>query len=63
MKLAEAFSVAVEEVNAVNPALRLEAVKRYLTIDDSIVLQDLCELAKYLGLLLKYALYYHSVSL
>ncbi|XP_037709797.1 glutamate receptor ionotropic, kainate 2 [Drosophila subpulchrella] len=45
MKLAEAFSVAVEEVNAVNPALRLEAVKRYLTIDDSIVLQDLsCEL-------------------
>jgi len=45
MKLAEAFSVAVEEVNAVNPALRLEAVKRYLTIDDSIVLQDLCESA------------------
>ncbi|KAH8353734.1 hypothetical protein KR084_013022 [Drosophila pseudotakahashii] len=45
MKLAEAFSVAVEEVNAINPALRLEAVKRYLTIDDSIVLQDLsCDL-------------------
>jgi len=47
MKLAEAFSVAVEEVNAVNPALRLEAVKRYLTIDDSIVLQDLCKSAYY----------------
>ncbi|XP_017012821.2 glutamate receptor ionotropic, kainate 2 [Drosophila takahashii] len=45
MKLAEAFSVAVEEVNAINPALRLETVKRYLTIDDSIVLQDLsCDL-------------------
>ncbi|XP_017064315.2 glutamate receptor ionotropic, kainate 2 [Drosophila eugracilis] len=45
IKLAEAFSVAVEEVNAVNPALRLEAIKHYLTIDDSIVLQDLsCDL-------------------
>ncbi|XP_017048955.1 glutamate receptor ionotropic, kainate 1 isoform X2 [Drosophila ficusphila] len=42
MKLAEAFSLAVEEVNALNPALRLEPIKHYLTIDDSIVLQDLC---------------------
>ncbi|XP_016963221.1 glutamate receptor ionotropic, kainate 2 [Drosophila biarmipes] len=45
IKLAEAFSVAVEEVNAIRPALRLEPIKRYITLDDSIVLQDLsCDL-------------------
>ncbi|KAH8321257.1 hypothetical protein KR059_008934, partial [Drosophila kikkawai] len=45
MKLAEAFDAAIQEVNAVNPALRLEPIKHYLTIDDSIVLQDLsCDL-------------------
>lgn len=43
MKLAEAFDAAIEEVNAVNSALRLETIKHYMTIDDSIVLQDLCE--------------------
>ncbi|KAH8248660.1 hypothetical protein KR032_001976 [Drosophila birchii] len=45
MKLAEAFDAALQEVNAVNPSLRLEPIKHYLTIDDSIVLQDLsCDL-------------------
>ncbi|XP_052837544.1 glutamate receptor ionotropic, kainate 2 isoform X1 [Drosophila gunungcola] len=45
MKLAEAFTVAVEEVNAINSDLRLEPIKRYLSVDDSIVLQDLsCDL-------------------
>ncbi|SPP86017.1 glutamate receptor ionotropic, kainate 2 [Drosophila guanche] len=45
MKLAEAFDVAVEEMNALNANLRLEPIKHYMTIDDSIVLQDLsCEL-------------------
>ncbi|EDW88912.1 glutamate receptor ionotropic, kainate 2 [Drosophila yakuba] len=45
LKLAEAFSAALEEVNAVNGALKLEAIKRYVTVDDSIVLQDIsCDL-------------------
>ncbi|KAH8377029.1 hypothetical protein KR093_002855 [Drosophila rubida] len=45
MHLAEAFDTVVEEVNAVNPALQLEPIKRYVTIDDSILLQDLtCDL-------------------
>lgn len=43
MKLADAFSAALEEVNAINPALKLDAIKRYVTVDDSIVLQDICE--------------------
>lgn len=46
MKLAEAFDAAVEEVNAINPSLKLDAIKHYLTIDDSIVLQEICELVK-----------------
>ncbi|XP_017856767.1 PREDICTED: glutamate receptor ionotropic, kainate 1 [Drosophila arizonae] len=41
MALAEAFDAAVEEVNALMPELQLEAIKHYVTIDDSIVLQDL----------------------
>ncbi|KAL7740685.1 hypothetical protein ACLKA6_000052 [Drosophila palustris] len=44
-KLAEAFDAAIEEVNALNPVLRLESAKHYLTVDDSILLQDLtCDL-------------------
>lgn len=46
MNLAEAFDAAVEEVNALTPELQLEAIKHYVTIDDSIVLQDLCELSE-----------------
>ncbi|XP_017098823.2 glutamate receptor ionotropic, kainate 2 [Drosophila bipectinata] len=45
MKLAEAFDAAVEEVNAINPSLKLDAIKHYLTVDDSIVLQEIsCDL-------------------
>jgi len=43
MKLAEAFDAAVEEVNALSPVLKLEPEKHYMTIDDSIILQDLSE--------------------
>lgn len=43
MALAEAFDAVVEEVNALMPELQLETIKHYVTIDDSIVLQDLCE--------------------
>lgn len=51
MKLAEAFDAAVEEVNAINPGLKLDAIKHYLTIDDSIVLQEICELVKCMELM------------
>lgn len=43
MDLAEAFDAAVEEVNALTTDLQLEPIKHYVTVDDSIVLQDLCE--------------------
>lgn len=49
MKLADAFSAALEEVNAINPALKLDAIKRYVTVDDSIVLQDICEYGRKCG--------------
>ncbi|XP_064553646.1 glutamate receptor ionotropic, kainate 2 [Drosophila montana] len=45
MDLAEAFDAAVEEVNALTTDLKLEPIKHYVTVDDSIVLQDLsCDL-------------------
>ncbi|XP_030555154.1 glutamate receptor ionotropic, kainate 2 [Drosophila novamexicana] len=45
MDLAEAFDAAVEEVNALTTDLQLEPIKHYVTVDDSIVLQDLsCDL-------------------
>ncbi|KAH8403004.1 hypothetical protein KR222_003098, partial [Zaprionus bogoriensis] len=40
MHLAEAFDMAVEEVNSASTALKLETIKHYVTLDDSIVLQD-----------------------
>lgn len=43
MHLAEAFDTVVEEVNAQSSDLQLEPIKHYITVDDSIVLQDLCE--------------------
>ncbi|EDW76392.1 uncharacterized protein Dwil_GK14684 [Drosophila willistoni] len=45
MELAEAFDIVIGEVNALNPALRFEPIKHYITVDDSILLQDLsCDL-------------------
>ncbi|XP_060666776.1 glutamate receptor ionotropic, kainate 2 [Drosophila nasuta] len=45
MNLAEAFDAVIEEVNAVDSALQLKPIKRYVTLDDSILLQDLtCDL-------------------
>ncbi|KAH8421152.1 hypothetical protein KR009_003820, partial [Drosophila setifemur] len=41
MKLAKAFDEAVQEVNAMNAVLRLDPIKHFMSIDDSIVLQDL----------------------
>ncbi|XP_017845406.1 glutamate receptor ionotropic, kainate 2 [Drosophila busckii] len=45
MKLAEAFDMAVEEINLQSTELNLEPVKHFVTIDDSILLQDItCDL-------------------
>lgn len=43
MHLASAFDSVVEELNALSTELKLEPIKHYVTLDDSIVLQDLSE--------------------